>query len=119
MAQWIGQFTSNTHKTKVEDCEESLRHAVAVFTECTDNDKRPEKLKSVQKLAEKLFVARTKLLRARIYDAEPVLDGEKRETKKLLNRLHEQLDSTEMAGTEGILKEFGINNAPIPDIHEN
>src|ERR1700755_1725191 len=82
MAQWNGQFTGNTHATKVKDLEETLAHAVNVFREAESAEEIQAKGKSVRKLAEKLLNARLKFLKAKIYDAESIL--EKDEAKRAI-----------------------------------
>lgn len=79
MAQWNGQYTGNSHLTKVEDLEATLRHAVTIFREASSSAESDTKGKAVRKLAEKLLSARLKFLRAKLYDAEPVLE---KDTKK-------------------------------------
>jgi hypothetical protein len=71
MAQWNGQYTGNSHATKVEDHENMLKHSVQVFDSC-DQVQRVTKGKAVKKLAAKVFNARLKMVRAKLYDAEPV-----------------------------------------------
>jgi len=64
MAQWAGQFRGFTHETKVQDIEQSLRHAITSYRALPEAE-RAGKLKAIQHLAEKLLAVRLKALRAR------------------------------------------------------
>jgi hypothetical protein len=64
MAQWARQFSGYTHETKVQDAEQSLRQAIKNFETVTEAE-RPNKLKAIRHLSERLLAARLKALRAR------------------------------------------------------
>src|SRR5438094_10088260 len=66
MAQWLGQFSGNTHATKVQDLEATLRDAVVVFHKARSCKARRVKANAVQNLAKKLLAARLRLFKARI-----------------------------------------------------
>jgi hypothetical protein len=66
MAQWLGQFSGNTHETKVQDLEDSLRQSVATFKATCSDPERHEKAKAMGRLAERLLRARSKLLKSQI-----------------------------------------------------
>jgi hypothetical protein len=82
MAQWNGQYTGNTPATKVKDLEELLNNAVKVFRDKSSVEEQVKKEKSIYKLVEKLLTARLKFLKAKLYDAEPVVE-EKAKTKTI------------------------------------
>lgn len=46
MAQWVGQFSNNTHGTKVADSEFLLRNAVEAFKTSVDDLKRDKAKRS-------------------------------------------------------------------------
>lgn len=87
MAQWNGQFTGNTHATKVRDCEKALRHAATVLRACETEAHVGDKKKVVISLADKLLVTRIKFLKAKIYDAEPVTEDIRPARKRQLESL--------------------------------
>lgn len=108
MAQWNGQYTGNTHATKVSDLEETLSCAVKSFRETSSAEEIEAKGKSVRKLAEKLLSARLKFLKAKIYNAEPV--SEKDETKQVVQIEHLRQHEAKIRndGINGILIEFEV-----------
>ncbi len=104
MAQWLGQYTGNTHKTKVQDIEKSLRKAVDAFKVAAVYDKE-RKTKALLHLAKRLLRARHKMMRARI-----ALLTEGRppsETSQKVAHLIAQEQELIKFGVSGILKEFG------------
>ncbi len=106
MAQWNGQFTGNSHPTKVEDYENTLRHAVEALNFC-DEEQKPAKLKSVRKLAARLLNTRLKMVKAKRYEAEPVESSEWPARRVQLEHLAEVETKLREVGVEGILIEFG------------
>ena len=110
MAQWNGQFTGNTHLTKVQDLEQSLRRAVIVFREADSSAERLTKEKRVQKLTVKLLTARLKLLKAQLYEAEPVISDDLSEKTKRIETLREQEAKVRAEGVKEILIEFGVKD---------
>ena len=110
MAQWLGQFTGNSHATKVKDLEETLVHAVTVLRQTSAPEEIQAKRKSVLKLAEKLLIARLKFLKAKIYAAEPVSDRNTSKQQNQLENLRQSESKVRSEGVEGILVEFGAEN---------
>ena len=106
MAQWNGQFTGNTHSTKVEDYEYTLRHAIDVLNS-SDDEHKSAKVKSVKKLAAKVLNARLKMVRAKRYEAEPVESNESLARQVHLDHLTELETKLTEDGVAGILIEFG------------
>lgn len=111
MAQWNGQFTGNTHSTKVQDLEELLQRAIGRLR---DEDARDAKQKNVYKIAEKLLKARLKLLKAKICDEEPVTNDNKEKRDRRFENLRQKLAATQGEGVNGILIEFDARELMFP-----
>ncbi len=107
MAQWNGQFTGNSHATKVDDLELTLEKAIEAFKTCPD-ELRSSKGKSVTKLASKVLNARLKLVKAKRNDAEPVEAQGMNEKLVEVEHLREREKRLADDGVEGILREFGV-----------
>ena len=110
MAQWNGQFTGNTHATKIEDLEAMLRHAVAVFRETNSDTEQRVKGKAVQKLAAKLLSARLKFLKAQLYDVQPVVGEDLRKRESRVESLMRTQEKVYSDGVNGILFEFNAQD---------
>ena len=113
MAQWWGQFTSKSHQTKVKDLEEALRHSVIVFREAGSSKESTTKEKAVCRLAEKLLTARLKFLKAKIYNAEPVIEENQMSQNKRMETLRKQETKVRSEGVNGILIEFDAKDLTI------
>lgn len=109
VAQWLDQFSGNTHATKVADAEDALRHAVTAYRKATPGD-RGRKAKSLRSRAERLLAARLKLLKARIAALEPVAEGREQNATGI-ESLREHEARTRVEGVSGILVEFGAADA--------
>jgi len=107
LAQWIRQFTGNTHETKVEDIESSLTKAIEQLRSVADKEMGKWR-KSVFHLAERLLAARIKMMKVRISNLKP-LASPKDESKKL-NNLEDRKQRLEEEGLQGIFIEFGIED---------
>ena len=113
MAQWNGQFSGNTHKTKVLDLERMLRHSVEVFRTCSEETK-PSKGKAVKQLAAKLLNARLKMIKAALSETIPVEEENLQKRRSQLDHLLAEEKKLGMEGVNGILIEFDIKDlAPI------
>jgi hypothetical protein len=110
VAQWLGQFSGHTHATRVEDAEETLRHAVAAFRAAASDDVRRRKARSVRNLAERLLSARLKLLKARLTALEPVAE-DRQPSAEEIESLREREARTRAEGLSGIVAEFGAADA--------
>jgi hypothetical protein len=110
MAQWIGQYTGNSHATKVQDFEETLRHSITVYRETASYEERFSKRKAIKKLAEKLLNARLKFLKAKLYDAEPVKETDSKKRSSHTDNLHQHLEKVRSEDINGIFKEFDIED---------
>ena len=107
MAQWLGQYTGNTHATRVADVEEALRHAVAAFANTTAPADRRKLSRSILALAKRVLSARVRYLKARLAAAEGAgMEEAVTARAKEIAGLHESLNSAERTGVEGILHEF-------------
>jgi hypothetical protein len=107
MAQWMGQFSGNTHATRVEEAEAALRHAVVVYRAATPGVERDKKAKAIKRLANRLLMARLKLTKARIAAATDIQTGvpfAKRENE--ITPLELRYEKMREDGLDAILREF-------------
>jgi hypothetical protein len=102
VAQWSGQFSGNTHASRVDDLECSLRAAVLSLKAATPKPELLTCTNDVRQLAEKVLKARIRLLRARIA-AEPPSGAAPRHSG-----LERRLATTLEGGVSAILQEFGV-----------
>jgi hypothetical protein len=111
MAQWNQQYSGQTHETKVQDLEASLRKAVKAFSAATSETEKNHKEKAVRHLSERLLESRLKILHVRISGlivAKSKAGATDEEIARLKVREQEMRDN----GMDGILREF---SAPSPD----
>ena len=101
MAQWLGQFTGNTHLTKVEDREQQLRHVVDVLGTKQLPADRQTYMKTVVRFAEQLHLARLRALKAQIASLDP------RNTKGR-DVAQQKLDQLAADGFTEILQKFKV-----------
>lgn len=104
MAQWRGQFSGLTHRTKLEDAEATLRVAVEALRRAPLTH-REKKAKAVRHLVGRVLDLRLKRLRA-MRNRFPVAGGDLE-----MSRLLESERLVEAAGLCGILSEFGASDA--------
>ena len=110
MAQWLGQFSGDTHATRVADLEAALRHAVAALRRAAGTDAAGGKAKAVRQLAKRLLSARLRAARARL-DAVTPLTSEQRESERELSALRSRESIIRAGGLAGILT-FGVPGGP-------
>jgi hypothetical protein len=110
MAQWNGQYTGNSHATKVKDLEELLVHAVSVFRDANSIEERTKKEKTIYKLVKKLLTARFKFLKAKLYEVEPVIEENAKERRVQIEHLEQYIEKMQTQGANGILIEFGVQD---------
>jgi len=111
MAQWLGQFGGNTHRTAVLHAEELLRHAVVALTRAASVDK-PKRTKGVRRLAKRLLAARIRFLKAQLGAAiSPATEDVLSQRAPEIARLELALASLTSAGIEQILTEFSASLA--------
>ena len=110
MAQWLGQYTGNTHATKIEDLENSLRHAAKVFQETRSAKKRKLKAKAVLNLAKKLLSARLRLLKARLVANTPLVGDEAGPQMRSVKSLRDREAKARTESLQGILLEFSVED---------
>lgn len=103
MAQWLRQFTGNTHQTKVKEREQQLRHAVDVLETKESPADQIASMQTVLRLAEQLHRARIRALRAQIASLDP------RESDRLDAALQKR-DQLEAGGAQQILREFQVSS---------
>ena len=114
MAQWLGQFSGHTHATRVEDAEALLRHAVEVLGTAASSLDREKKAKTVKRLAERLMMARLKLMKARLAEAKDVQSGVAlaRRAGEIAS-LEQKYTMMQEGGLDAILREFGAIDGPV------
>src|SRR2546423_538656 len=105
MAQWRGQFTDQTHRSKLAVAETTLRTAVAGFRAATPAE-ASAKAKAVRRLATRVLELRLKMLKARRNALGPV-----DKTSALAEKLQKPESAVLAAGMGGILAEFGAADA--------
>ena len=71
MAQWLGQFSGNTHISKVRDHEQQLQHAVEVLGAKQSPAERQTYMETVLRFAEELLVARLRALKGNLSSLDP------------------------------------------------
>jgi len=102
MAQWLGQFTGNTHLTKVKDREQQLRHAIEVMGTKQSPAERHTYMKTVERFAEQLLLARLHALKSHIASVDP------RDTKGL-EAAQRKVSELEAEGVPGVLSAFEVS----------
>ena len=110
MAQWIGQFSGLTHKTKVHDLEESLRLAVAAYATARETE-RASRAHGVHQLAERLLAARLKALRAQLSALQE--PGAKQSIEPEFTRLKRKEQELATQDVADILREFHFNESKV------
>ncbi|HWG43928.1 MAG TPA: hypothetical protein VN688_14215 [Gemmataceae bacterium] len=110
MAQWLGQFSGNTHATKVQDAEAALRHAVTVFHATDSSEARANKAKAVRGLATRLLSARLRLLKARISAAEDHQLRHAGSPNGGIESLRLREAKMRVEGLNAVLVEFGVSD---------
>ena len=113
MAQWLGQYTRNTHATRVEDSEGLLRHAVEAFRTAGPGADRAKKAKAVKRLADRLLWSRLKFLKARLATAQDTQSGAALAGREAeIAALERRHAAVREGGIEAILLEFRANDSP-------
>jgi hypothetical protein len=111
VAQWLGQFSGNTHATRVADLEAALRHAATALRDAEGTDAVGAKAKAVRRLAKRLLSARLRAARAKLGAVAPVV-SEKRDGRRDLDALRSRESIMQAEGVAGILTEFGVSSGP-------
>lgn len=106
MAQWVGQYTGNTHATHVAELDEQLRHAISAFRTSGGDIDRRKRGKSIRSLAKRLWAARRRFVKAKIVGVE-IRDASEKRTEEI-GVLREHLAAIDESGVDGILAEFGV-----------
>lgn len=110
MAQWLRQFSGNTHQTAVLDAEGLLKRAVQAFVDASPVEK-PEKLKSVRALTKRLYTVRVRFLKAQLSAAaDPACDTVLAARSHEIAKLEQALSLLTAGGMAQILKEFSVPN---------
>ncbi len=103
MAQWMGQFSGETHKTKIEDRKAQLRQAIEVYRSTAGEEERRSQEKKVIRFAENLHQARLKGAKA-VWAAWDPCDTEG------LGRMLRKMEVLEQQSIESVLKEFHVED---------
>ena len=98
MAQWSGQFTGNTHLSKVKDREQQLRHSIEVYSQ----NEAEVQAQVVARLAKQLLAARIRAAKARIAALDPRDDNARVQAES-------KIDKLQNGGVSSILKEFNAS----------
>ena len=101
MAQWIGQFSGNTHRSKVLDREAQLRHAIEVYRCIQPQDDRTTQGQTVKRLADRLLAARIRAMKATLNAMEPMSPD-----STIANSMKTKIQHVTNAGVHAILEEF-------------
>ena len=112
MAQWAGQYSGHTPRTRVQNVEDSLRRAVRAFKAAPSERERRTKARSVRNLAKRLLSARRQMRRARLVNARGDATKEAFERRaREIRSLREQEAGWTEQGVAGILCEFDARDA--------
>jgi hypothetical protein len=105
MAQWIGQFSGNTHRSKVLDREGQLRHAIEVYRRMQPHDDRTAQGQTVKRLADQLLAARIRAMKATLNAMGPMSPD-----SPITNSMKTKIQNVTIAGVHAILEEFGAKD---------
>ena len=98
MAQWSGQFTGNTHLSKVKDREQQLRHSIEIHSQ----NETEVQAQVVARLAKQLLDARIRATKARIAALDPRDDNARVQAES-------KIDKLQNGGVSSNLKEFNAS----------
>ena len=109
MAQWLGKyskpFTGRTHGERVQHFERVLRKAVGALRLAAGSDTITAKAKAVRHLADRLYAARLREVRARLATEAPAAPG-KQQPPTDFHALRTREQAIKAKGVPGILAEF-------------
>ena len=108
MAQWLGQFTGLTHKTKAKDCEKLLRAAILAAAGAEKEQANGNKIRSI---AKRLVSARRHLLKSQLMELEGCSADKTATNSVKISSLQARLEDLDEKGVSGILGEFGFTQA--------
>ncbi len=103
MAQWSGQFTGNTHLSKVQDREQQLQHAIEVYRTLESKTETEAQKQTVARFAKQLLDARIRATKARIVALDPRDDNDRALAESKIDKLLN-------GGVSSILKEFAASD---------
>ncbi|MDB5348120.1 MAG: hypothetical protein JWP89_6497 [Schlesneria sp.] len=105
MAQWRGQYSGLTHYSKLEVAEAALRTSVASYQAAIPPEASASaEIKDIRRLATRVRDLRLKLLRAERNKCGPMHPSREK-------AMEEAEGAVALAGTNGILIEFGVAEA--------
>ncbi len=97
MAQWMGQFSGNTHGSRVRELELQLRHAIDVLRDTASATDLAKRHKSISRTADRLLSARIRLRKSIVRPQPDETDP----------KLQTMIDG----GVAAIYEEFGIDGS--------
>ncbi|XZE18338.1 hypothetical protein SH449x_003627 [Pirellulaceae bacterium SH449] len=100
MAQWMGQFSGNTHLTRIQDREAQLRRAIDIYVSKEGQAERDSYNQTLIKFSERLLDARIKALRAQISSLDP-------RDENIRVSIETKIQRMTLRGIDAILEEFG------------
>src|SRR5688572_7049739 len=104
MAQWLGQFSGNTHLSKVKDREVQLQHSVEILKSKQSQPERDQYRKTVLRFADQLLNARVRARKALIAAIDP-------RNVEAVEKAQGELAKMSTEGVAKILREFGADDA--------
>ena len=106
MAQWNGQYSGKTHRTKALRIEETFVRSFASLESISD-DERDKKIHSLVNILNKLLAARIKMTKAEIEELTEARPPE--EYSKRALKATDELENLEEEGIMSIIHEFNID----------
>ena len=106
MAQWIGQYTGKTHRTKVLRIEGTLARATESYATCHESEQK-DKRRALMGVIQRLFDVKMKMLRAEVEELTEARPSE--EYPKRAFRTMDEIQNLEEKGWFAIVNEYDID----------
>ena len=101
MAQWMHQFSGNTHASRVNDRRDILSNAIATWNTAATEDRTAQMRKKLLRLADDLISAMIKEKQAYLDRTELDEQSANYQTKT------EEIQTLQECGVDGILRSMG------------